>query len=180
MPTGTETLLKKTQRGLSILAFETTKQSRILKKRMRVAALQKEIKADLRDLGNLVYNAVVNSQQGILGEEEVKILVQNIGHNKAEVERLRDSIGRLGKARKHFPPEEGMAEYEGMPAQPDEAPVVVVEPSCEAAEPPDVSPTTEQELEEAVFAPPAPEIAGRRKGKKGGLPPAPGADLEGE
>ena len=75
MATQGESLIRKTQRGLSILAFETTKQSRILKKRMRIGALQKEIKADLRDLGNLVYNAVVNDQSGILQEEEVKILV---------------------------------------------------------------------------------------------------------
>ncbi len=102
MPTQGDNLLRKTQRGLYILAFETTKQSRILKKRMRTAALQKEIKADLRDLGNLVYNAVINEQPGILGEEEVRILVENVRQNKEEVDRLRDAIARLSRARKHF------------------------------------------------------------------------------
>lgn len=125
MSNGTEALLKKTQRGLSILAFETTKQSRILKKRMRIAALQKEIKADLRDLGNLVYNAVVNNVPGILGEEEVKILVQNIQQNKIEVERLRDSISRLGRAKKHFSEEEAGEEI--VPSEPDGKPAAAAE-----------------------------------------------------
>jgi hypothetical protein len=170
-----ETLLKKTQRGLSILAFETTKQSRILKKRMRVAALQKEIKADLRDLGNLVYNAIINDQPGILGEEEVRILVQNIRHNKAEVERLRDSIGRLNKAKKHFSQTEDAGEE--APAEPDESPVVVVEPG-DALPPADAEASTARELEAAVFDPGPSEPL--KKKRKGTVPPAQGADVEGE
>lgn len=177
MATTSETLLKKTQKGLSILAFETTKQSRILKKRMRVAALQKEVKADLRDLGNLVYNAVINEQAGILGEEEVKILVQNLKHNKAEVERLRDSINRLNKAKKHFgaSAEAGEA-FDDVPSGPDESPVVVVEPT-DAVAPTDAVVSTAEELEGAVLdagEPPAP-----KKRRKGSVPPAQGADVEG-
>jgi hypothetical protein len=150
MSNGTETLLKKTQRGLSILAFETTKQSRILKKRMRIAALQKEIKADLRDLGNLVYNAVINDLPGVLGEEEVKILVQNIQHNKLEVERLRDSIGRLGRAKKHFTEDEAGEEI--VPSGPDGVPVVIVETPPQAVPPPvDVEVSTDREPKAAVL-----------------------------
>lgn len=171
-----ETLLKKTQRGLSILAFETTKQSRILKKRMRVAALQKEVKADLRDLGNLVYNSVINDQPGILGEEEVKILVQNIHANKAEVERLRDSIGRLNKAKKHFSAGEE-AQEEAPAAAPDEPALVVVEPSDEAPVT-DVEVSTEREFEGAVLDPVVDE-APRRK-RKAPAPEAQGAELEAE
>ena len=37
-----ESLLKKTGKSLSLLAFETSKQSRIIKKKMRITALQKE------------------------------------------------------------------------------------------------------------------------------------------
>ena len=146
MSHSTETLLKKTQRGLSILAFETTKQSRILKKRMRIAALQKEIKADLRDLGSLVYNAVINDQTGILGEEEVKILVQNIKQNKVEVERLRDSIGRLGRAKKHFTEEEAGEEivpFDTEPKTPQAPPPPqpTPAPKAESAEEPDAEET---------------------------------------
>lgn len=150
MATYNESILKKTQRGFSILAFETTKQSRILKKRMRVAALQKEIKADLRDLGNLVYNAIVNHQPGILEEEEVKILVQNVRSNKAEVERLRDSISRLGRAKKHFAEEDS----EFPEVRPDEQPGVVVEPSNNPPEPmPDIAVSQKGDLECAVLEP---------------------------
>lgn len=102
MATRGDNLLRKTQRGFSILAFETTKQSRILKKRMRAAALQKEIKADLRDLGNLVYNALLKGQTDVLGDEEVRILVENLRRNKDEVDRLRDAVARLSRARKQF------------------------------------------------------------------------------
>ncbi len=130
MATQGDNLLRKTQRGLSILAFETTKQSRILKKRMRTAALQKEIKADLRDLGNLVYNAVINEQPGILGEEEVRILVENVRQNKEEVDRLRDAIARLSRARKHFAEGEEEEEVwtEGSVPHAEEPPLVEPEP----------------------------------------------------
>jgi len=188
MTTQGDSLIKKTQRGLSILAFETTKQSRILKKRMRIAALQKETKADLRDLGNLVYNAILNSQPGILEEEEVKILVDNIRTNKSEVEHLRDAIARLGRARKHFP--EGEDETAAWPSpRPDEEPLLVVEPSAQAPEgAKDAGVTTERELKGAVLQPTAGEQPIRptpnpaelatepSETKSPSIPPAPGAD----
>ena len=139
MGTQGESFMKKTQKGLSILAFETTKQSRILKKRMRTAALQKEVKADLRDLGNLVYNALINDQAGILDEEEVKILVENIRDNKGEVEHLRDSMARLNRSRKHFeeecsfeaPPAPTPAEERKAEEKAGEAPASDAEPLLE-------------------------------------------------
>ncbi|MBI5441622.1 MAG: hypothetical protein HY900_10490 [Deltaproteobacteria bacterium] len=122
---------------------------------MRVAALQKEIKADLRDLGNLVYNAILNHQTAILEEEEVKILVHNIRNNKAEVERLRDSISRLGRAKKHFTDEETEPHREG--PRPDEEPAVVVEPAPSPSEPAaDVTVSEQRELEGAMLQSPQP------------------------
>jgi hypothetical protein len=156
MPTQGESLIKKTQKGLSILAFETTKQSRILKKRMRIAALQKETKADLRDLGNLVYNSIINEQPGILEEEEVKILVENIRVNKAEVERLRDAIARLSRAKKHFVEEE----IEEAPAQ--YAPPQPATEEQPIAEEPPLEPTLEPTAE------PKPEAAERAPGEETG------------
>jgi len=110
-----DSLMSKTQKGLSILAFETNKQSRILKRRMQIAALQKEIKADLRALGNLIYNAFINEQKDVMEDEDVRILAENIHRNKDEIERLRDMIARLGRAKKHFPEEDegaGLHKYD--------------------------------------------------------------------
>lgn len=191
MSTQGDSLIRKTQKGLSILAFETTKQSRILKKRMRSAALQKEIKADLRDLGNLVYNAVINHQPGILEEEEVGILVGNIRANKEEVEHLRDAIARLSRAHKHFPG--GEPDFEGPAAAFDEEPGLVVEPAPPVEEAsPDLGVSTEREMKEAVLdATPvkgkakikATEAAKKPPAKKAkqeeeapSVPPAPGTD----
>jgi hypothetical protein len=166
MPTQGESLIKKTQKGLSILAFETTKQSRILKKRMRIAALQKETKADLRDLGNLVYNSIINEQPGILEEEEVKILVENIRVNKAEVERLRDAIARLSRAKKHFVEEEfeeTPAQYAPPPPATEEQPIAEEPPLEPTLEPtaelkPGEETGAEGELEEQPAEPtPAPQ-----------------------
>lgn len=106
MSSQSEGLMSKTQKGLSILAFETNKQSRILKRRMQIAALQKDIKSDLRALGNLVYNAFINEQKDVMGEADVRILVENIHRNKDEIERIRDMIARLSRAKKHFSEEE--------------------------------------------------------------------------
>jgi hypothetical protein len=191
MTTQGDSLIKKTQKGLSILAFETTKQSRILKKRMRIAALQKETKADLRDLGNLVYNAILNNQAGILEEEEVKILVDNIRTNKGEVERLREGIARLGRARKHF--HEGEEETAAWPSpRPDEEPPLVVEPSPGAPGTSEAAGvTTEPEVEETAPQPAAgeePERLAPRSADLGpdqvestspSIPPGPGADRGG-
>lgn len=189
MATQGDSLIKRTQKGLSILAFETTKQSRILKKRMRSAALQKEIKADLRDLGNLVYNAVINEQPGILEEEEVRILVENVRANKEEVERLRDTIARLSRTHKHFDGEEG--EFEEPEPTPDERPGPVVEPASPGEAPEaagaetDAGVDTARELEAAVLDPtPVQESKPKPKKKKpadekaeaAAVPPAPGTD----
>lgn len=184
MPTQGDSLLRKTQRGISILAFETTKQSRILKKRMRTAALQKEIKADLRDLGNLVYNAVVHDQPGILQEEEVKILVDNIRQNKEEVEHLRDAIARLSRTRKHFP--EGETEgWEDAPEPAlDEPPAVVVETSTRPAPGGDTGARTEGEMKAESLQAPAPEPrppkkpARKPEAAEPAVPPPPGTDPE--
>ena len=152
MGTQGESFMKKTQKGLSILAFETTKQSRILKKRMRTAALQKEVKADLRDLGNLVYNALINDQAGILEEEEVKILVENIRDNKGEVEHLRDSMARLNRSRKHFEEE---FTFEAAPAPGAEIQSEEALPAEQAVEvtPADAEPLLEPKDEKKVDKP---------------------------
>ena len=187
MATQGDSLLRKTKRGLSILAFETTKQSRILKKRMRTAALQKEIKADLRDLGNLVYNAVIHSQPGILEEEEVKILVENIRQNKDEVEHLRDAIARLSRTRKHFQEGEGEEEEwdEGPEPSLDEPPEIVVETTT--APPPvteDKGVSTEREMKADILQTEDTARGKKAAKKKGGeeeepaVPPAPGTDPE--
>lgn len=184
MPTQGDSLLKKTQRGLSILAFETTKQSRILKKRMRTAALQKEIKADLRDLGNLVYNAVVHDQPGILQEEEVKILVENIRQNKGEVEHLRDAIARLSRTRKHFAEGEPEGGEDAPEPALDEPAAVVVETSTRPPPAPDLGVSTEREMKADVLQAPAPEPhapkkpARKHEAAEPTVPPAPGTDPE--
>ncbi|WP_025322942.1 hypothetical protein [Deferrisoma camini] len=169
-----ESLIRKTQKGISVLAFETTKQSRILKRRMRIAALQKEIKADLRDLGNLVYNAMINDQPGILEEEEVKLLVESIRKNREEIDHLRDAIARLSRARKHFPEHEG-PEVEPQAPEGDQA-----EPPAAEAEPAAAAPAADEsgpegKDEEAVLEPePAP--AEEKAQEEPAVPPPPGTD----
>lgn len=179
MGTQGESFMKKTQKSLSILAFETTKQSRILKKRMRSAALQKEVKADLRDLGNLVYNALINNQAGILEEEEVKILVENIRDNKAEVEHLRDAMARLNRSRKHFEEEEfGFgAEAEEHPASVstpgpvDEPPVAEPDPVAPAPAAEAAGPLLEPE-DDKESAKPRAKRPPRKQGAAKASPPA--------
>lgn len=182
-------LIRKTQRGLSILAFETTKQSRILKKRMRIAALQKEVKADLRDLGNLVYNAVINEQPGILEEEEVKILVDNVRENKEEVEHLRDAISRLSRVKKHFEEEE--EEYEAPEPAADEPAAVDVQPGRPEPRKDYAAEVDAGKDEEAAVLEPVleetpekptpkskPKAAAQKAEKEPAVPPAPGADVK--
>ena len=101
-----ERLLKGTSKGFSLIAFETSKKSRIMKKKMRISALSKDVRADYRDLGSLVYNALKAGVAPALGDDEVKALVASIDRNNMEIEKLRDSIARISRAKKHFREEE--------------------------------------------------------------------------
>ena len=180
-----DSLIRKTQKGLSVLAFETSKQTRILKKRMRIAALQKEIKTDLRDLGNLVYNAVVNGHTEVLQEEEVQLLVESIRRNKEEIQHLREAIARLSRARKHFPEGEEPAEEAPEPA-PDEPELATVEPPEDGASKTEAPAEGARSMEEAVLEPATAEkgaegTAGGGESEKpddspGKVPPPPGTD----
>ncbi len=100
MPRQGEKFIQRTQKGLSALAFETSKQGRILKRRMRIFALQKEVKADLQDLGSIVFNAIQRENPGILEDEEVRILAAKIAEATHEIDRLRDAISRISRVQK--------------------------------------------------------------------------------
>lgn len=103
MAKGGDSLFRRTTKSISVLFFETTKHSRIMKKRMRIGSLQKILKADYRDLGILVYDALMAGRdQAFLAEEETKALVENISRRNHEMERLRESIARIARAKKHF------------------------------------------------------------------------------
>lgn len=103
MAKGGDSLFRRTTKSISVLFFETTKHSRIMKKRMRIGSLQKLVKADYRDLGILVYDALMaGKDQAFLAEGETKALVENISRRNHEMERLRESIARIARAKKHF------------------------------------------------------------------------------
>ncbi len=127
--------IKRTGKSLSILAFETSKQSRIMKKRMRISALQKEVKADLKDLGRLVFEAVTQKRQGVLGDEEVKILVENMEKNNSEIEHLREAILRISRVKKMFG-EDDVEEEVATGAVAVKEPTLEVQPEAEAASKP--------------------------------------------
>jgi hypothetical protein len=132
MSSTAESLLKRTGKSLSLLAFETSKQSRILKKKMRITAMQKEVKADLRDLGRIVYEAVRNKHDDVLKNQEVTILVENVANNNHEIERLREAIERISRAKKTFI-EDDTLDAAASGAAADEA---ELEPEKPAEEPP--------------------------------------------
>jgi hypothetical protein len=97
-----ERLLKGPGKGLSLLAFETSKKSRIMKKRMRISTLEKRLKEDLRDLGSLVYNGYERGDKEIFGDEEVLTLIGNIEKYRKELDFLREAIVRISRAKKVF------------------------------------------------------------------------------
>jgi hypothetical protein len=158
-----EGFLKRTGKSLSILAFETTKQSRILRRRMRISALQKEVKADLRDLGSLAYEAIIGARPALLEDEEARGLISRITKNKHEIERLREAIDRIGRAHKAFdkgaaepPAPKGKKNY----PSPDDEPAS--EPGAEGApEPGEETPSPETTT-------PPPEPAKEKPAKKRG------------
>ncbi len=160
-----DSFLKRTSKGLSVLAFETSKHSRIMKKRMRVGALQKEVKADLRDLGRLVYDAIKGERPDVLKDEEVALLVENIDRSNEEIEKLREAISRISRVKKHFDAEElPEDEDEDAAAAPAEAaaeapatpPVQAQNQELETEKPGDAAVATEQVSPVEEPAEPAP------------------------
>lgn len=121
MPYG-DGFLKRTGKSLSNLAFETTKHSRILRRRMRIGALQKELKADLRDLGSLAYDAIAESRPALLEDEEARVLIARITMSKHEIERLREAIDRMSRARKRVEPAREPKSAEKRYPSPDDEP----------------------------------------------------------
>ncbi|TAL17214.1 hypothetical protein EPN96_06320 [bacterium] len=97
-----ERLLKGPGKGLSLLAFETSKKSRIMKKKMRISTLEKRLKEDLRDLGSLVYNDYEKGQKAVFEDEDVLALLGNIEKNRKELDFLREVIVRISRAKKVF------------------------------------------------------------------------------
>lgn len=146
-----DSLLKRTSKSLSLLAFETSKQSRILKKKMRITALQKDVKADLRDLGRIVYEAVLKSQDDVLSHDEVSILVENVTKNNQEIERLRESIERISRAKKTFEEEEfGQAQTVATSAPSQEVELEPVEEQADDTKEEEQAPEPEAGKEEAT------------------------------
>lgn len=98
-----DNLFRRTGKKLSVLVFETTKRSRIMKKRMRISSLQKSLKADYRDLGFVVFDAVSSGRgENLLEEPDVKALIKTISKTQHEIERLREGVARISRARKSF------------------------------------------------------------------------------
>jgi hypothetical protein len=95
-------LLKGPGKGLSLLAFETSKKSRIMKKKMRISTLEKRVKEDLRDLGSLVYNDYKMGDKAIFEDPDVLALIANIEKNRKELDFLREVIVRISRAKKVF------------------------------------------------------------------------------
>lgn len=105
MPKRGESLFGRTKKTISVLVFETTKHSRIMKKRMRIGALQKVLKADYRDLGHIVYDAIsAGKGETFLKDPEFLKLIESITRQNHEMERLREGIARISRARKSFEP----------------------------------------------------------------------------
>ncbi|TLN09990.1 hypothetical protein FDZ71_09470 [bacterium] len=94
--------LKGPGKGLSLLAFETSKKSRIMKKKMRISALSKKLKGDLRDLGSLVVSTHLAGSEDFFADDEIKALISRIEENQREIERMREAIERISRAKKVF------------------------------------------------------------------------------
>jgi len=155
MPKYGERLIKKTQKGLSQLAFETSRQSRILKRRMQIFALQKEVKADLQDLGSIVFHGITRKSPAILDDEDVRILVEKIAEATHEIDRLRDAISRISRVQRVLVEElQGIREApaakpdaaEELPPEGGEPAAKEAAPAAEEAAPKKKNPKQEKKL----------------------------------
>lgn len=119
-------ILKKTGKKLSALVFETTKQSRMLKKRMRMGALRKSLKACYRDLGHLYYAALKKGNAESLElDAEIRALVAKIDLINGEIDWLRESISRIARLRKTFPASRGKSAGKSAAVAEGEPPAVM-------------------------------------------------------
>jgi DNA repair exonuclease SbcCD ATPase subunit len=97
---GAEEGLEALKEGVSVFMAEAEKQSKIIKKKVELAAVQNNVRRVFTRLGSIIYDLHGRGSQDIWSEEEVKNLINQIDGYKRRVREIEEEIEAIKKEEK--------------------------------------------------------------------------------
>lgn len=100
---GAEEGLEALKEGVAVFMAEAEKQSKIIKKKVELAAVQNNVRKAFIRLGSVTYDLYGRGIQDVWQEEEVKNLINQIDGYKARVREIEEEIETIKKEEKRPP-----------------------------------------------------------------------------
>ncbi len=100
---GAEEGLEALKEGVTVFMAEAEKQSKIIKKKVELAAVQNNVRKAFIRLGSIVYDHHGRGTSNIWQEEEVKSLINQIDEYKGRVREIEEEIETIKKEEKRPP-----------------------------------------------------------------------------
>ncbi|MGB9697853.1 MAG: hypothetical protein ACPL5I_00580 [Thermodesulfobacteriota bacterium] len=114
---GAEEGLEALKEGVSVFMAEAEKQSKIIKKKVELAAVQNNVRKAFTRLGSIVYDLHGRGSQDVWAEEEVKNLINQIDGYKGRVREIEEEIEAIKKEEKRPAAPPSISSSESPPPQ---------------------------------------------------------------
>lgn len=103
---GAEEGLEALKEGVAVFMAEAGRQSKIIKKKVELSAVQNNVRKTFIRLGSVVYDMHTRGEQEVFGHEDVKSLIDRVNSHKARVREIELEIEAIKKEEGPKPPEQ--------------------------------------------------------------------------
>jgi hypothetical protein len=103
---GAEEGLEALKEGVAVFMAEAGRQSKIIKKKVELSAVQNNVRKTFIRLGSVVYDMHTRGEQEVFVQEEVKNLIDQVNSHKARVREIELEIEAIKKEEKNPTPAE--------------------------------------------------------------------------
>jgi len=97
---GAEEGLEALKEGVAVFMAEAGRQSKIIKKKVELSAVQNNVRKTFIRLGSVVYDMHTRGEQEVFGHEDVKSLIDQVNSHKARVREIELEIEAIKKEEK--------------------------------------------------------------------------------
>jgi len=94
---GAEEGLEALKEGVAVFVAEAEKQGRIIRKKVELASVQNSVRKAFLRLGSVVYDIHSRGEMGVLDQEEVKALIEQIDGYQTRVREIELEIEAIKK-----------------------------------------------------------------------------------
>ena len=115
---GAEEGLDALKEGVAVFMAEAGRQSKIIKKKVELSAVQNNVRKTFIRLGSVVYDMHTRAEQEVFDHEEVKRLIDQVNSHKARVREIELEIEAIKKEEKPPTPAETSGEGSPPPVNP--------------------------------------------------------------